>query len=173
MYKTKQIIKENLSTILFTSMIGLSAGMILNSLEEVLYAVPFLLTVIPALNDMIGDFSCIIASRTSTMFKLGNEKEIKSTFLRIFFVAIISSIYLLFVAWFLNPSIKLWKATILILGTATALIIFICILIYFLTILFLKQNRDPDNIIIPIATAIADVLSVLTLSILTRILVNP
>ena len=71
MRQAKRIIRENLLSILIAVFISSIGGMFLKSFEEALFAIPALLVLIPALNDMAGDFGCIIASRFTTMFYAG------------------------------------------------------------------------------------------------------
>ena len=88
-------------------------------------------------------------------------------FVHAFTVAILAALYLAIVGWVLNPGISLFKAIGLVLGTSFSLIVIICTMSYLLTIYLIKKKIDPDDVMIPIATAVADVLSILVFSLLT------
>ena len=64
----KKIFRENLISILVAVFISSIGGSFLEHEKSNLLAIPILIIIVPALNDMVGDFGCIIASRFSTMF---------------------------------------------------------------------------------------------------------
>ncbi len=164
MYKMKDILKESLPVLIVTSGISMIAGLFLQNMEKALYALPFLLTIMPALNDMIGDFGCILTSRLSTAFKLGYFQIVKRVLLQILLVSLISSLYLAGIGYLLHPNLPLEKAISIVLLTSFSLILTLSVVTYTLTLYALRRNVDPDNVIIPIATSLADVLSVLVFS---------
>ncbi|HDD04881.1 MAG TPA: hypothetical protein ENF51_00100, partial [Candidatus Aenigmarchaeota archaeon] len=155
MYKVRNIVRESLPVLITTSGISMIAGLFLQNMEKTLYTVPFLLTIIPALNDMIGDFCCILTSRLSTAFKLGYLKLIRKVFLQIFFVSFLSSLYLAEIGCLLHPDLPLEKAILIVLLTSSSLILTLSAVTYVLMLYTLRKNVDPDNVIIPIATSLA------------------
>ena len=171
MYETRTIIRNSLPTICVTTAIGIVAGIVLNSIEQMLYTIPFLITVIPAINNMVGSFSCIVTSNVSTLFKTRRKKQVKKLFAHAFTAAILSSLYLALVGWIINPSMSILTAIGLVVGTCFFLIVIICALAYLLTVFLLKRKIDPDDVIIPIATAVADVFAILVFSLLVRVLI--
>jgi mgtE-like transporter len=169
-YEIKSILKENLPMILVAVVISSMAGIGLASIRESLYVIPYLIIVVPALNDMVGDFSCILTSRLSTAFKMSYHKMIGKIIKEVFLVAIFSSLYLGFIGWTLDQSISIVQALTIVFLSAISLITVLAVVTYFLTVFFLERNHDPDNLIIPVATSIADVLSVFVFAFMVRLI---
>ncbi len=170
MYEIKRILRENLPIILLTATISSLAGIGLTSIKENLFTIPFLLIVVPALNDMVGDFSCILTSRMSTSFKMGYKKMVGKIVKEVFFVSIISSIYLSILGWAMDTNIDFMHAIMIVFFSALSLIMILIVVTYMLTVFLLENSKDPDNFIIPIGTAIGDALSVFVFAFIVQIL---
>ena len=62
-----KIMKESIKILILASLISSLGGIGLESVNVKLIALLPLLILLPAMNDMIGDFGAIISSRISTM----------------------------------------------------------------------------------------------------------
>jgi cation transporter-like permease len=154
---------------------GLISGTLLSSNEEILYTIPIMLLIIPALNSLIGDISTVLVSRLTTHLYIGTlspkiqkSDRLKEDFYGLLITLLLSLIVLLFLGYLVgfisgvqivNPLLMIFIITI------TVLLIFI---IMFLTlfigaIILFKRGTDPNNFLIPFVTSIADFLTPLFL----------
>ena len=66
-----KIIKESLIIILISSLVGLITGTLLSINEDILYTIPIILIILPALNSLIGDISIVLISRLTSHLYIG------------------------------------------------------------------------------------------------------
>ena len=66
-----KIFKESIIIVVISSVMGLISGSLLSSNEELLYTIPILLLILPALNSLIGDISTVLVSRLTTHLYIG------------------------------------------------------------------------------------------------------
>jgi len=66
-----KIFKESIIIVVISSLMGLISGSLLSSNEELLYTIPILLLILPALNSLIGDISTVLVSRLTTHLYIG------------------------------------------------------------------------------------------------------
>ena len=80
MYSIKTILKESFPVLVIGAAISIGAGLILNSNNELLFALPGLLVVIPAFINMNGSILSILSSRISSALHMGLIKpKLKTT----------------------------------------------------------------------------------------------
>lgn len=180
-----KIITESVWILLFASLLSSIGGFGVEGIKQGILALLPLLILMPALNDMTGDYGIIITSRFTTMLFEGKIKPKnwwKSHLLHRllgevviigFFSAVYIAVLACIIAWFKDYSMT-WELfqKVLLVSTATtlALIIlqfFVCIIGGFFVY---KHKHDPDNYLIPLSTGIADLGSMLILSVLVRVL---
>jgi len=179
-----EIVKDSMPVLLLSVLLTSFAGLALRSvLDKLLFLVP-LLIMIPALNDMIGDMGSVIASKFTTGLFLGKVKgdPWRSSFVKNLFnakikVALASAIYLSLLALFFS-SVKgfnldaIFAAKIILLGIVSAVII-VSILFSVAVVIgvkIFKRGEDPNNFLIPISTSIADVVTLLVVSLFAILL---
>lgn len=179
-----KIIKQSTPVLIFAAIISSLGGIGLTGIEEKLTAFLPLVILVPALNSMAGNFGIIIVSRFTTYLQ---EKRIKkfrwdSKLLRhlfkdVFFVAIVSALYIAVLA----NAVGLFKGTGITIETLlkttliTVIVTMFLILILFFVAIFgglyvYRRNQDPDNVLIPITTALADFGSLILFSLLVKFL---
>ncbi|MBY8986549.1 MAG: hypothetical protein KGD65_15870, partial [Candidatus Lokiarchaeota archaeon] len=61
-----KIFKESIIIVIISSLLGLISGTLLSFNEDLLYTVPVMLLMLPALNSLIGDISTVLVSRLTT-----------------------------------------------------------------------------------------------------------
>lgn len=137
--------------------------------EKVLFILP-LLILLPALNNMVGDYGTIIASKFTTWLYRGTipshwwkSKRLRSLLKNIFLIACFYSL--------LNASLanalSLYQGSsltvsvilrVILIGIATAatIVILLSFLVILIGIYLFQRRLDPDNYLIPFATALAD-----------------
>jgi len=172
------IIKESLAILILTSIISSIGGISLQEIQSKLLSILPLIILIPALNDVIGDFGTIATSKFTTALFLGEirgkwwkSQFVHKLFLMIMIIAVFCAIYIsllstvlaYFKGFALNFSIFLKILITTLLATSVLVGIIFLISIAGSVIIF-KRKEDPDNYLIPITTAIADLGSMVILS---------
>lgn len=170
------IVKESLKIIILASILSSIGGIGLQSIRERILTILPLLILLPALNDMIGDYGTIISSKFTTGLYTGRikslkSKEIHNLFTVIASIAIISSIYIgilsCTIAYFNGYSIA-FPIIIKVLWVSILTTIALVMIIFFVSIttgLWIYSKReDPNNFLIPITTSVGDLGSMLIFS---------
>ena len=130
--------------------------------------IPIILLVVPVVNETLGNIGSIFSSRLTSFIYLGFvepkivprgkhfSKEILSLIVLSLLVYSIISIFVIFLSWDIRAVVMVWFAAFLS--------IFILILIaYYLTIGSLKAKLDPDNVVVPVITTLADIVGTASL----------
>ncbi|MEM4368942.1 MAG: magnesium transporter, partial [Candidatus Woesearchaeota archaeon] len=175
----RKIVFESIGILVFASITSSIGGIGIELIErKIIFFLP-LLIVIPALNDMIGDFGTITASNFTTLLYMGriNAKnwnknfELRKLFIRIVLTSFLSALYLGVGAYLLAMAkgfefdLSLFLKVLFTTVSITAALVFIIFLLSVIGGFYVyKQNHDPDNYLIPLTTAIADVVSMLVLA---------
>ena len=154
---------------------GLISGTLLSSNEEILYSIPIMLLIIPALNSLTGDISTVLVSRLTTHLYIGTlspkikiSERLKEDFYGLLITLLLSLVSLIFLGYLvgvisgikiINPILMSFIITLTIL-----LIFFIMFITLFIGAIFLfKRGMDPNNFLIPFVTSLADFLTPLFL----------
>ena len=167
-----KVCRESIKVLLIGSILSSIGGFTLKSIEEKLIIfLPFVI-VLPSLNDLIGDFGIIITSRF-TSFLYEKEKRMKTklkrgTFIKTLFkdtslIVLFSIFYLTFLTLIISY-IKKFPLDITFILKFLLCISITVIVLFLLTFMVaivggyyeFKKGRDPDLILIPITTSIAD-----------------
>ena len=164
------ILRQSIGILLFASVVSTFGGLWLQSLEAKITVFLPLLIMIPALDDMTGDFGTIISSKFTTYLFTGKIRgkwykafKVQELTLTIYIIALISSVYIsvvssliaLFSGFPLSFEffIKLLGISVL----STMLVVTLLTAISFAGgYLIFKRGDDPNNFLIPITTAVAD-----------------
>jgi len=166
----KTIIKESVKILLFASMISALGGLAIESIKSFFLVILPLLILLPALNDMLGDYGAIVSARVSTMLHEGKiknnflkNKEIKELMLQVFIIALIMGIFTavaaLTISHFSNYNASLSIALKIILVVVIDVILLVSLLFLIAMVAglyFYRRGEDPNNFLIPITTSVAD-----------------
>ncbi len=167
----QKIFKESIVIVVVSSIIGLISGTLLSANIEILYAIPIILLVLPALNSLIGDISTVSISRLTTHLFIGTippkiqtSDRLKKDFLGLIITLSLSLIALLILGYaiasimgivVINPFIIIFILIITILLIFALMFIFL-----FISAIFVfKKGKDPNNFLIPFITSLADLLT--------------
>jgi cation transporter-like permease len=166
---------ESSRILVFTAIINTFGGVSIEAIQDKLFALlPFLIMLTP-LNGLIGSFGTIISSKFTTYLYMGQITDkhwyhapvMKKLMWQLTFLALFASLYLSTIS-FAIAAIKgfehgLWFTLFflarLIMATMFTTFILLLVLIFVSTLFgwyIYKQDRDPDNYLIPITTTIAD-----------------
>lgn len=164
------IIRQSLLVLLFATTLSLAGGIGLESVRQKITHVLPLLILIPALNDMVGDFGTIVSSKITTMLYLGHvrkdvlgNKEMGKMLSAVMLIALMSAVYLgtassalsMLMGFTLTANVLL-KVVFTSLLMAFTLVTIIILISVFGSLVIYKRGDDPDNFLIPITTSIAD-----------------
>lgn len=137
--------------------------------EKILLILP-LLILLPALNDMAGDYGTILASKFTTWLYRGVipshwyrsrrlKKLIKNILLIAFFYSSLVSALAILISFFQNFPITpllVMKIFLITVVTALSLVTFLALFVFSWGTFVYRKGLDPDNSLIPFATATAD-----------------
>lgn len=156
---------------MISSIMGLISGTFLSTNQKVLYALPIILLLLPALNSLIGDFAIILISRlTSHLYigiippKIQKTERLKKDLYGLLISVFISVICLIIIGYIiaLISKIKIVNPVLVILViimTVIILFLFLFIFLFMYCIYLFKKGRDPNNFLIPFVTSLIDLLS--------------
>ena len=180
----KRILKESVKILIAASIISSIGGIGFEALKIKIAAIMPLVIMIPALNDMIGDFGTIISSKFTTLLyqkkihkKWWESYELGDQFRIISSIALFAAFYLgvvsVIIAHFQGAAINIVEAlkvvAIAFMSTATLVLV-----IFFLAIIggiwVHKRGSDPNNFLIPITTSVADFSSLILFSLMVTFL---
>ncbi|MEM4261901.1 MAG: magnesium transporter [Candidatus Diapherotrites archaeon] len=176
------IIKESTKILIVSTIIASFSGITLEYFKQNLEKIAPLIIVIPAINDMIGDFGTMFSAKISTMLHEGKIKnnplenhEIKKMLAQAIIIALIGGLLISIGA----NTIKGQNLSTITIAKFTAIIIVdIIILVSTMFIIsitlgkhFFKNKEDPNNFLIPITTSIADLTNIIFISVLTTALI--
>lgn len=170
--------------LILASILSSVGGIALHGAQDKIIAVLPLLILLPALNDMIGDFGTIISAKFTTMCYTGKIKEnpfrskyIKDLFATVMIVGFLAAIYIGTIAYFMAYSkgflftIDLFFRVVGVAVISTLLIVsFIFVVSVILGIRICAKGEDPSNFLIPLTTSLADLANLAFLSIMAVLL---
>ncbi len=171
----KKIVLQSILIIAAVSLIECGSGLVLQGYIGRLAIVPATLILLPAFLDEGGNIGSIFASRLTTQLHLGlaepeyhlNE-SVGESFLTSYVISFIVYPVVAIVSVILGKLtgvIEVGSKLIVLasLFAGIALITTISIIVFVLAVFFYKQDIDPDNVLIPIVTSLADVTGVISL----------
>lgn len=171
-------IKESLATMMIVAFISNITGTILKGINDFVADRKEILTVYPALIDMVGDVGSVVGSTATTKLALGLLKPSFSSIrnharsiLSSWAASIVMFVVLAISALSIHGifSLPAFFSLILTLLIANAIAITTIVLLsYGISILTFKKGLDPDNFVIPIESSFAD--SIMSVALLVALL---
>ena len=171
----KKVFKESILIIIISSLMGLLSGTVLSINQRILYALPIILLILPALNSLVGDMSTVSVSRLTTHLyigiippKLKSSKRIKDDFIGLFITILLSLIVLISFGFIIGITtgiriINPFLITFIIIITITLLFFILFGALFISSIIIFRRGGDPNNFLIPFITSLADFLTPLLL----------
>lgn len=178
------IVKESLRILILTSLISTIGGISLQSVGSELVAIMPLIVIIPAMNGMIGNYGAIVSSRFTTALYLGKitdrwwrSENMQDLFSDVLRIGVLSALYISAMS-FLISNARGFALDFSLVAKIT-LISLICTLVL-VTMIFLlsvtagfylyRKKQDPNNYLIPLTTAVADLGNMIIFALLVRFL---
>ncbi|WP_394357450.1 magnesium transporter [Methanobacterium alkalithermotolerans] len=167
----KKIVKQSVPTLLICSLLGTTAGTILNSRLGIILNNPSILALVPLFSDQGGNLTSILGARLSSGLHSGYiEANIKPAeeAIRNFGIIILLAIILYpliglmahFATTLLGiPSIGLQEMVTISTLAGMFLLPLILLFTFYLSIASHRNGLDPDNIVIPLTTSLTDPLA--------------
>lgn len=176
----KTIIKESIKILLLASVLSSIGGLALEFTKMLFISLIPIIILLPALNDLIGDYGMILSSRFSTMLYEGKitktgwkNKELKKLFYQVSLISILTALISSAIALIISSisgfqldfSIA-FKIFLIAVIDALLLVNILFLISTIAGIYFFKKQEDPNNFLIPITTSIADFGNMLILAVL-------
>jgi len=175
----RRIVGESIFAMLISATVSLLAGFFLQVEVERMLAMPFLLALIPPINDMAGNIGSMLGARLSSALHLGlikpklarqralSENLLETSGSGFASFASVAAVLLLWgaVRGIVDP-LRFSLTFILAGAVLTPLVVLSSAVI---AIVSYVRGLDPDNMVGPLVTSVADVLGVLTLLLVSKL----
>ncbi len=168
-----RIIRESLPTMLLVALMVNITGTVLKAVGSFAGTRREIYTVYPAIIDLMGDVGLVVGSAATTKLALGvlkpsfsSIKDHAKNILAAWFASIILFVVLGFLALGVNGMFTLQGIySLLLILIVSNIIAFVAIVLlsYAIAIVTFKRGLDPDTIVIPIGSALADVITTIAL----------
>ncbi|MBI2671908.1 magnesium transporter [Candidatus Woesearchaeota archaeon] len=175
-----RIIKESFKVLILGSIISSVGGLGLEVVKQKLLVFLPLLIVLPALTNMIGHAGIIFVSKVTTYFHMRrikynklNNRITRHLLFNLMIIFSLASIYITFLSIFVSYlkgypfelyfELKMFGAVFL--TTLVIVLIVFCVALYGARYAH-QRNIDPDDLLIPITTSVADLGSLIVFSLL-------
>ena len=170
-----KIITQSTPVLLVCSLLGVSAGGILNSSVETLLTNPSLLTLLPLFSGESGSLISILSARLSSGLHYGLIEPLKKpagntihNFIISYILAIVIYPFIAFIAedsTYILGSAGIGFANIILISLLSGLILIsvMIFIVYYISVTSYNRGIDPDNVVIPISTSVTDAISSLIL----------
>lgn len=177
-----KIIKESILTIISTTLIISISGTVMSSSEESFIAVPIILLILPGFNDMLGDMITVFVARLNVHLVIGViplkfkwHEQLKEEFLGLLYTLLSSCgivVLISFVYAILQDIPVVYPVQVILIIFIASIIIYLALffVMLLLTITLLKRNKDPNNILVPFITTIADLITPIVILTLLNII---
>ncbi|MBI5072784.1 magnesium transporter [Candidatus Woesearchaeota archaeon] len=178
----KTILKESIKIILLASLLSSFGGFALEEIKSLFLTMIPLIILLPALNDMVGDYGTIVSARFSTMLHEGlvekkwwKEAAVQKLFWQIMITASITAIMSALIALILTAvmepgstftalfAVKIFAITLIDVLALVSILFFVAIIA---GLHYFNLKEDPNNFLIPITTSVADFGNMFVLAVL-------
>ncbi|MDY6985909.1 MAG: magnesium transporter [Candidatus Thermoplasmatota archaeon] len=178
-YRAKSIIKEEFPVHLGSIAIGITGGLLLNSRIESFITIPLLLSYIPVINGIGGNVLSVFGSRLGSAIHMGsvnavNSKELRRSTALFVIVAIAVFAIMALTLYATNPyfygetvSMKIALIPVLAGFMLVGSLMPLTVVIAFLSF---RLGMDPDNVVVPLITTIADFAGIVFLLLSMRLM---
>ncbi len=180
-YHWKGIFKESAPLLAVMALIGIMGGQVLHSIEDTLLIFPVFLVLLPVMNGLGGNLGAILGARISSGLHSGHIKPDlfdKEMGYNMFLTLIMGGVTFTSVAIGVSASTTLIdldvfviNLAIIILGAGAIITVSTLILTVLISLWSYKNRYDPDNIVIPVITTLADFISILALFLMVWVVI--
>ncbi|MCR5026447.1 MAG: magnesium transporter [Methanobrevibacter sp.] len=173
--ESKKIITQSTPVLLVCSLLGVSAGGILNSSIETLLTNPSLLTLLPLFSGESGSIISVLSARLSSGLHYGLieplKKPTKNTIHNFLICYVLAVVMFPLIGFIAEDSTNILGSAgvgfinIILISLISGLILVSIMIfaVYYISITAYNRDIDPDNVVIPISTSMTDAISSLIL----------
>lgn len=182
--RVKRILLEELPTLMLVTIISVFAGYIFEASISLGNAIG-ILVITPAIICAGGNIGTIFGARITTKLhsgviepRFGRIRDVYINFIALFVCGLLVSLLIAFVGFFISglispeDSLGLVNFIIISVGTCTILNSGILFLAFFIAFISYRRGLDPDNLVAPIVTTIADLIGILSIFLILNLLVS-
>lgn len=181
-YSMKSILRQSLPVLLVAGALSITAGLVLHNNSEMLFALPGILAIIPAFNNMGGSVTAVLSCRLSSALHMGlirpkirRTKTLQRNVIATLIIAVFSFLALGFIAGSFNfmiglESIGLISFMILVLASGFLTVLILLTLSVILSYITYSRGIDPDNMVIPVLTSVGDLVGVMFLFVMLTVI---
>ncbi len=173
-YTVSGIISRGLPILLFTSLIGLVSGQMLNARLDSLVALPTILLLIPALIKIGGDTGSMLGARLSSAFHMGlgtkhlyRNPVVRNSVLAALIVGFSASLFLSLVVWAVCWLVRKPLEYMVLFKICTISGFIELIVVFSATVIIASTSHrfgiDPDDTVIPIIATIGDLVGIMAI----------
>lgn len=170
-YTIRNIVQRGLPILLLTSLLGLTAGQMMNSQLDNLVAIPTILLLIPALIKIGGDTGSMLGARLSSAFHMGigttrihKNPVVKNSMIAALIVGMTASVVLSIIAWIICSfgGSQFSFLTLFTLCTISSMLELAAVFSATIAIAFASHRFgiDPDDTVIPIIATLGDIVGI-------------
>jgi len=183
--RTVKIVRENLPVVVLATSLSAVAGVILLENIEAVLAWKGVLVVVPAFLEDGGAIACRFSARLTTMLHLGRIRletiprskwiwrQIGINFVHALMLFTSLGIFGAIVSISTGaPCTWAIRVPVIVVLAGFLLTLIVSILTYYLALLSFKMGIDPDNVLAPILTSIADVTGIASLTLMLNLITS-
>ncbi len=173
--KTRTIVIQSAVVLSVTTLLNTLSGLLLQEKLVALIAIPSILVLLPAFLSQGGNIGSIFASRFSTKLHLGiiqekgrgrieTIKEMLGAYTFALLIFPVVGVISIGISGFMGiPNILGARLVLVSLFGGLIVTTIVVLASFYISIFFMRRSIDPDNVIVPIITSLADILGVVSL----------
>lgn len=180
-YDWREIFKESAPLLSLMAFIGIMGGQILYEIEDTLLAIPVFLVILPMMNGLGGNLGAILGARISSGLHSGYispnlfDKEMG---VNVYLTTIMGGITYTTVALgvaastsVIDLNVMAVNLILIIVGAGAIITVSTVLLTVLVSLWSYKKRLDPDNIVIPVITTLADFISIIALFVMVWVVI--
>ncbi len=173
----RTIIRESIKILIFASVLSSLGGLALEQIKEIFLSVLPLIILLPTMNTLVGEFGTIFASRFSTMLHEQGITpkifipELKQLWNQVLVISVMTTLLTVLLAVLISylsnfefSMIVTLKILIIALLTNFIMVATLFLIGVWAGRHFYRKKEDPNNLLIPLLTSVADLINILVLS---------
>ena len=180
-WSIRSMLKTTMPILLGMAVLGILAGIILESFATKLFEFPTIFVLIPALIGIGGNIGAIFGSRLSTGIHLGilefrlDNLMFRNNLLAISIASLFIFLVLGFVGYIITNAVGIGMlplGTVIVLSILSGLILIASLIPTSIIVAYISYRKgvDPDDTIIPVVTSIGDIIGLMALFIVIVLL---
>ncbi len=180
-YEWKEIFKESAPLLSLMAFIGIMGGQILHNIEDTLLIFPIFLVILPMMNGLGGNLGAILGARISSglhsgyinpdIFDVEMGDNMHLTLIAGSITYITVAVVVASSTMVINLHVLATNLIIIIIGAGMIITVSTLLLTVLVSLWSYKKRIDPDNVVIPVITTLADFISILALYLMVWVVI--